>query len=104
MLIVIMVGWWSDDIHVELSGRLYSVLDTVVISGEYVCCSAVFVTLVGVSMFSVIWYDLLRTSTISCRLWSSVYECHIVDYTLPSLMRTECGMFVMCRMQCYMSV
>ena len=30
--------------------RLYSVLNTVVICGEYVCCSVVFGTLVGVSV------------------------------------------------------
>ena len=30
--------------------RLYSVLETVVISGEDVCCSVVFSTLVGVSV------------------------------------------------------
>ena len=50
MLIVVMMGKWSDDsacwvIH---DVRLYSVLDTVVISGEDVCCSVVFGTLVGV--------------------------------------------------------
>ena len=28
--------------------RLYSVLDTVLISGEHICCSVVFGTLVGV--------------------------------------------------------
>ena len=53
--------------------RLYSVLDTVVISGEDVCCSVVFGTLVGV--FSVMWSEVLMTSAISCLLWSSVYEC-----------------------------
>ena len=31
---------------------LYSVLDTVLISGEDVCCSVAFDTLVGVSVFS----------------------------------------------------
>ena len=39
-------------------------LDTV-ISGEDVCCNAVFGTLVGVSVFSVIWSELLMTSPIS---------------------------------------
>ena len=34
--------------------ELYSVLDTVVISGEDVCCSVGSGTLVGVSVFSVI--------------------------------------------------
>ena len=58
-----------------MSVRLYSVLDTVVISGEDVCCSAGCDTLVGVSVFSVIWFDLLMPSAISCSLWSSVYEC-----------------------------
>ena len=47
-------------------------LDTVVISGEYVCCSVVLGTLVGMSVFSVIWSELLMTSAISCPLWSSV--------------------------------
>ena len=55
MLIVVMMGWWSDDnaFRVVHNVRLYSVFDTVVISGEDVCCSVVFVTLVGVSVFSV---------------------------------------------------
>ena len=46
------------------------VVDTVVVD---VCCSVVFGTLVGVSVFSVMWSDLLMTSDISCLLWSSVY-------------------------------
>ena len=49
--------------------RLYNVLDTVVISGEDVCCSGVFCTLVGVFVFSVMWSELLMTSAISCPLW-----------------------------------
>ena len=47
-------------------------LDTVVISGEDVCCSVVFDTLVGVSVFSVMWSELRVTSAISCPLWLSV--------------------------------
>ena len=39
--------------------------DTVVISGEDVCCSVVFGTLVGELVFSVIWFELLMTSAIS---------------------------------------
>ena len=74
-------------------------LDTVVISGEYFCCSVVFGTLVRV--FSVMWSELLITSAISCPLCSSVYEYHKLEY---SPVRTECGMFVMCCMQCCMSV
>ena len=84
--------------------RLYSVLDTVVISGEDVCCSVVFGTLVGVFVFCVMWVELLMTSDISCPLWSSVYECQRVECVLPSPVRTECGMFVMCCMQCCMSM
>ena len=48
------------------------------ISGEDVCCSVVFGTLVGVFMFSVMWSELLTTSAITCLLWSSMYECHKV--------------------------
>ena len=44
-------------------------LDTEVISGEDVCCSAVFGTLVGVLVFRVMWSELLMTSAISCPLW-----------------------------------
>ena len=40
-------------------------LDTVVISGEDVCCSVVFDTLVGVFVFSVSWSEFLMTSAIS---------------------------------------
>ena len=48
--------------------------------GDDVSCSVVFGTLVGVFVFSVMWFELLMTSaitSISCPLWSSVYECHI---------------------------
>ena len=51
-------------------------VDTVVISGEDVCCSVVFDTLVGVSVFSDMWSELLMTSAIRCPLWS-VYECSL---------------------------
>ena len=40
-------------------------LDTVVMSGDDVCCSVVFGTLVGVFVFRVIWSELLMTSAIS---------------------------------------
>ena len=58
---------------VRIDVRLYSVLDTVVISGEDVSCCMVFGTLVGVFVFSVMWSELLMTSAISCPLWLSVY-------------------------------
>ena len=44
------------------------------------------------------------TSAISCPLWSSVYECQRVECAFTSPVRAECGMFVMCCMQCYTSV
>ena len=71
------------------------VLDIVVISGEDVCCSMVFGTLVGMFVFSVMWSELLMISAISCTLWSSVYECHKVECAFTSPVRTECDMFVM---------
>ena len=79
-------------------------LDTVVISGEDVCCSVVFGTLVAVFVFSIMWSELLMPSAMCCPLWSSVYECHKVECTFTSPVKTECGMFVMCCMQCCMSV
>ena len=39
-------------------------LDTVVMSGDDVCCRVVFGTLVGVFVFSVMWFELLMTSAI----------------------------------------
>ena len=72
-----------------------SVLDTVVRYGEYVCCSVVFGTLIGVFVFSVMWSELLRTYTISCPLWSSVYKCQSVECAFTSSVRTECGIIVM---------
>ena len=76
-------------------------LNTVVMSGDDVCCSVVFGTRF---VFSGMWSELLMTSAISCPLWSSVYECHKVECAFTSPVRTECGMFMMCCMQCYMSV
>ena len=67
-------------------------LDTVVMSGDDVCCSVVFGTLVGMFVFSVMWSELLMTFAISCPLWSSVYECQRVECAFTSPVRTECGM------------
>ena len=49
-------------------------LDTVVISGDDVCCSVVFGTMVGVFVFSVIWSELLMTSAISCHQCTSAIK------------------------------
>ena len=78
--------------------------ECVVMSGDDVCCSVVFGTLVGVFVFSVMWSELLMTSAINCPLWSTVYECQRVECAFTSPVRTECGMFVMYCMQCCMSV
>ena len=43
------------------------------------------------------------TSAIIYPLWSSVYECQRVECAFTSLVRIECGMFVMCCIQCCMS-
>ena len=64
----------------------------------------VFGTLVGVFVFNVMWSELLMTSAIKCPLWSSLYECQRVGCAFTSLVRIECGMFVMYCMQCCMSV
>ena len=76
-------------------------LDTVVISGEDVSCGMVFDTLVSVSVFSVMWSELLMTSAIRCPLWSSLQR---VECAFTSPVTTECGLFVMDCMQCCMSV
>ena len=89
-------------VYINGYGGLMCVLDTLVISGEDVCCSVVFGTLVDV--FSFMWSELLMTSDISCPLWSSVYECHTVECAFTSSVRTECGMFVMYCIQWCMSV
>ena len=79
-------------------------LDSVVIFGDDFCCSVVFDTLVGVFVFSVMWYELPMASAISCPLWSSVYEFQRVECAFTSSVRTECGMFVIYCMICCMPV
>ena len=79
-------------------------LDIVVISGDDVCCSGVFGTLIGVFVFMVMWSEFRMISAISCPLWSSVYECKRVECAFTSPVMTECGMFVMYCMQWCMTV
>ena len=76
MLIVVILGRWPvDSVRSVVHGVwLYNVLDTVVISGEDVCCSVV-----GVSVLSVIWSELLITS---------------VEFAFTTPVKTECGVFV----------
>ena len=77
-------------------------LDTVVKMFVVVWCLTLW--LVCVCVFSVMWSELLMTSAISWPLWSSVYECQRVECAFTSLVRTECGMFVIYCMQCCVSV
>ena len=55
--------------------------------------------MVCVFVYSVMWYELLIASAISCPLWSSVYEFHKVECAFASLVRTVYDLFVMCCMQ-----
>ena len=73
-------------------------LDTVVLSGDGVCCSVVLGTLVGMFVFSVMWSELLMTSAIRVGLplhnilspflpvmdlfFVDLKFCHIRFYTL----------------------
>ena len=104
MSTVVMICKWSDDsaCRVVHDVRLYSVLYTMVISGEDVCCS-LDVWHSGWCV-CVMWSELLLTSAIRCPLWSSVYECHKVECAFTSPVRTECGMPEMRCMQRYMYV
>ena len=43
-------------------------------------------------------------SAISCPQWASVYKCQRVECAFTSPGSIECGMFVMCCMQCCMSL
>ena len=45
--------------------HLYSVVEIVMMSGEVACCNVVCGTLVGVSVFSIMWSELLIMSEIS---------------------------------------
>ena len=61
MLIVVMSGLMIVRVELSTMSECICVLDTVVMCGEYVCCSVVFGTLVGVFVFSVMWSELLMT-------------------------------------------
>ena len=69
--------------------RLYNV----VMSGE-----------IGVSMFSIMCFELLMMSEISCPLWPSVREYQSVECAFTSPVSIEFGMLVTYRMQYAMSV
>ena len=76
----------------------------VVMSGNVGCWCALFGTLVGVSVLSVMWLELESVSEISSPRWSSVYECQSVECAFTSPVIIELGMLVMYCMQFVMSV
>ena len=60
-------------------------LDTVVMSGDDVCCSVVFGTLVGVFVFSVMWSELLMNLLLVI-LWG--HKCTSArEWSVPSHLR-----------------
>ena len=66
VLIVVIMGRWSEFSACVVCQvvRLYNVVDIVVMSGDVVFCSVVCGILVGVSVFSIMWSDLLIMSEI----------------------------------------
>ena len=76
----------------------------VVMSGDVGCWCALFGTLVGVSVLSVMWLELESVSEISSPRWSSVYECQSVECAFTSPVIIDLGMLVMYCMQFVMSV
>ena len=76
----------------------------VVMSGDVGRWCALFGTLVGVSVLSVMWLELESVSEISSPRWSSVYECQSVECAFTSPVIIELGMLVMYCMQFVMSV
>ena len=76
----------------------------VVLSGDVGCWCALFGTLVGVSVLSVMGLELESVSEISSPRWSSVYECQSVECAFTSPVIIELDMLVMYCMQFVMSV
>ena len=76
----------------------------VVMSGDVGCWCALFGTLVGVSVLSVMWLELESVSKISSPRCASVYECQSVECAFTSPVIIELGMLVMYCMQFVMSV
>ena len=63
--------------------------DIVVISGEDVCCSVVFGTLVGVFVFGVMWSELLMTSINTPRLKTLSLTSAATQQTFPQQTPTQ---------------
>ena len=67
----------------------------VVMSGDVGCWCALFGTLVGVFVLSVMWLELESVSEISSPRWSSVYECQSVEcaFTSPVIIFNRKNLF-----------
>ena len=76
----------------------------VVMSGDVGRWCALFGTLVGVSVLSVMWLELESVSEIISPRWSSVYECQSVECAFTAPVIIELGQLVMYCMQFVMSV
>ena len=101
VLLVVLAGGLSL-VH-ELSSRSFCCRGRM-ISGDVGCWCALFGTLVGVSVLSVMWLEVESVSEISSPRWSSVYECQSVECAFTSPVIIELGMLVMYCMQFVMSV
>ena len=69
-------------------------LDTVVMSGDDVCCSVVFGTLVGVFVFSVMWSELLMTEPVKqfccahdLTVWAIGVKIHDLEDSINSCLK-----------------
>ena len=64
VLIVVIMGRWSE-FSACIVGQVVRLYNVVEMSGEVACCSVVCGTLVGVSVFSIMCYELLIMLEIS---------------------------------------
>ena len=76
----------------------------VVMSGDVGCWCALFGTLVGVSVLSVMWLELESVSEISSPRWSSVYERQSVECAFTSPVIIELDILIIYYMQFVMSM
>lgn len=93
---VMVIGRWSEGrvqvvVHVVCWNRL---LEMVVMSGEVDCWFGFGGTLVGVSWFSVRWFELVMRCSMVVPLWSVYGECHRLECALMSPVMIEFGSVV----------
>ena len=92
------MGRWSECsvVIVFQVVRLLKVELAVVTSGEVACCCALYGSLVGVCVFSVVWFELIKMSDIRVPLWSSMGEYHREACAFMSPVIMVWGMLVRC--------